>query len=57
MKVWVIMSNDYPDCVFSSEKAAEAFVKSKMEDKATRLPGGIPRIYWRAYEFEVRTDA
>lgn len=47
MKVWVIMSNDYPDSVFATERLAEEYVKSQ---KAKRED---MRIYWRAYEFTV----
>lgn len=55
MKVYVVMGNDYPHCVFSSETVAEAYCNAKtakekeMSDKQIRS-----RIYWRHYEFEVR---
>jgi hypothetical protein len=49
MKVYVVMGNDFPDCVFSTEKSAEEYcVKKKLENKLDRL------IYWRYYEFEVK---
>lgn len=51
MKVYVVMGNDFPDCVFSTEAAAEAYCESK---KAERREG-YRRIYWRVYEFEVRS--
>jgi hypothetical protein len=54
MKVWVIMGNDYPDCVFATEEAAEKYLRSKMDDPANKLKYGGARIYWRHYEFEVR---
>jgi hypothetical protein len=52
MKVFVIMGNDFPDCVFASEEAAEKFIEQKKAeyDKSALRP----RIYWRFYEFEVR---
>jgi len=54
MKVWVIMGNDYPDSVFASEAAAEKYVNErKAEDNPTK-DGLCRRIYWRAYEYEVR---
>lgn len=53
MKVWVIMGNDFPDAVFSSEKAADKHVE-KMKAETDKRPGGTPRIYWRSYEFTLR---
>lgn len=56
MKVWVIMGNDYPDAVFDSEEGANAFVKAKGEEDARhRDMWAQPKIYWRAYEFELRS--
>jgi hypothetical protein len=50
MKVYVVMGNDYPDCVFSTEKKAEAYCDKRRAEKS-----GVhqPRVYWRAYEFIV----
>ncbi len=50
MKVWVVMGNDFPDSVWSSEHAAESYC---IEKKAERRDVG-PRIHWRVYEFEVK---
>lgn len=49
-KVWVVMGNDYPEAVFATEAAANAFIDTKPK------PANMweRRIYWRAYEFEVR---
>jgi hypothetical protein len=57
MKVWVVMGNDYPDAVFSSEKAADDFIAEKKrehEAKAHHEGGAHWKIYWRAYEFDLR---
>lgn len=52
--VHVVMSNDYPDCVFDKIDLAEAYVKAKMADPKNRHPhSDTPRIYYRRYEFEV----
>lgn len=48
-KVWVVMSNDYPDAVFDSEAAAAAYVAAK-EAVAAERPRGL-RVRWRSYEF------
>lgn len=54
MIVYVIMSNDYPDCVFAEEKAAEQYVKDKHNEQKKGLPNWeVPRIYYKAYPFEV----
>ena len=68
MKVYVVMGNDYPECVFESEAAAEAFVESKINQQREikdqykkkqlsplALPAGA-RIYWRWYEFELQKE-
>lgn len=49
MKVWVVMGNDYPSAVFSTEKRADGYVAARKEDE----PRVGPRIYWRSYEFHV----
>lgn len=54
MQVYVVMSNDFPDSVFSTEAAAKAYVNRKNDAPENRLPsGGGPRIYWRSYEFDL----
>lgn len=50
--VWVIMSNDYPDSVFSNAEDAIAYVTC-MEAAEKKKDRGFRRIYWRSYEFEV----
>jgi len=42
--VFVVMGNDHPAAVFSTEAAAEEFCAAKKHD-------GNTRIYWRVYEF------
>lgn len=54
MKVWVIMGNDFPDCVFAAEEAAAAYIKAKEADEAKQREKGFGRIYWRSYAYEVR---
>jgi hypothetical protein len=49
MKVYVVTGNDFPDCVFSTEKSAKEYcAKKKSENKSDWL------IYWCCYEFEVK---
>ena len=52
MKVYVVMGNDFPDSCFATEQAAEEYVALKKESVENK---GFPRIYWRVYEFEVRS--
>jgi hypothetical protein len=52
MKVWVIMSNDYPESVFSNEEKAGAYVKEKNDKDKEKHPYRL--IFWRSYEFDVR---
>jgi hypothetical protein len=49
MTVYVVMSNDYPDCVFLSEKEADNYVKAKMDEQDPKTP----RIFYRYYAFKV----
>lgn len=60
-KVWVVMSSDYPDSVFSDEETAEAYVKRRREGSSAYsgkidLKDTRPRIYWRSYEFELNYE-
>jgi hypothetical protein len=55
MKVYVVMSNDYPDAVFANEREADTYVREKMSDPKNRLSHSMhTRIYYRSYEFELR---
>lgn len=56
MKVYVIMGNDFPECVFDTEEKAEAFCteRKKLDEAERKTPGYGRRIYWRVYEFEVQ---
>jgi len=47
--VFVVMGNDFPDSVFSSEAAAEEFCRLQRPNS--------PRIYWRVYPFRVDDKA
>lgn len=55
MKVYVVMSNDYPDRVFANENTAEDYCKRKMEEQKKELkPWETPRIYYHTYAFDVQ---
>jgi hypothetical protein len=43
MEVWVVMGNDFPDAVFSTEAAADAYCAMQK--------GINSRIYWRSFDF------
>jgi len=48
---YVIISNDYPAAVLSSEEAADRFVdKLRQEYKDAGLTS---RVHWRSYEFKI----
>ena len=57
MKVWVVMGNDYPSGVFSSEDLANKHIdhqKAKLAKQQEHLDKYMrPRIYWRATEFNL----
>lgn len=57
MKVYVVMGNDYPDCVFSDEGAADRYVKAKtVENKRSMETGYSRRVYWRVYLFDLKDE-
>lgn len=51
----VVMGNDYPACVFSTEAAAEEYCKAKTKEEAKQKVGTHgwlgTRIHWRVYSF------
>lgn len=51
MKVFVVMGNDFPDCVFDDSDKADEYIKTKKDDDQKEFR----RIYWRSYEFEVKS--
>lgn len=53
MKVWVVMGNDFPNAVFSSEAAADEYCARKKAEPPVHH-GNFRRIYWRTYEFELQ---
>jgi hypothetical protein len=55
MKVHVVMSNDYPVAVFSTEELAAAFVEAEDARQRTNKTKDrqAPWVYTRPYEFEV----
>lgn len=53
-KVYVVMCNDYPDAIFSTETAAEEYCAAKKAGLALREHSKYgPRVHWRYYEFEL----
>ena len=51
--VWVVMKNDYPDCVFDTEDDAETYCRTKDQDqKDTAGPTSL-WAYYRSYELKL----
>lgn len=55
MQVYVVMGNDFPDAVFDSEAAAEAYCEARRGSGQATTWNTAARIYWRVYEFELQT--
>jgi hypothetical protein len=58
MKHYVIMGNDFPEGICSTAEKADAVVALKRGEEQDKLRAagethGRPRIYWRAWAFEV----
>jgi hypothetical protein len=55
--VWVVMGNDFPDCVCATQEIAERYVAAKRHDQdlinSSSQTGYIARVYWRAHEFQL----
>ena len=51
--VYVVMSNDFPDAVFSDERKADAYVEKKRQE---RKPGFGRPIFWRWYDFHLDAE-
>jgi hypothetical protein len=51
MIVYVIMANDFPDCVFSDKDVAEQYKEEKNAEDKRQYPGR--RVFWRVYDFEM----
>jgi hypothetical protein len=58
MDVWVVMGNDYPDAVFSTEKAAEDYCAERARSamwRRAKNKAGIEYaghvVHWRSYKF------
>ena len=58
MKVYVVMSNDYPDCVFAHKLDAEHYRDKKTNENKEMMNqsrfGTTHHIYYRVYEFDVK---
>lgn len=54
MKVYVVMSNDFPDSAFSKEEDAEAYCATQRAQRQDPRVSMTPLIYWKVYEFELR---
>lgn len=52
MKIWVIMGNDYPEAICSSQEKADRKINALKVDQFRRY-GPDTRIHWRSYEFTV----
>lgn len=50
-KVFVVMTNDYPDCVFSEEWKAKIYCE--MQQAWQKMHTNVGRIYYRYYEFKL----
>ena len=55
MKLYVIMTNDYPAAVFDDEAAAERYCDAKMKEQQARA--SRTGISWRCYGFELNDTA
>lgn len=56
MKVFVVMSNDFPDSVFADKENADAYVACmEAAEKKRKLGSPGARIYWRYYEFKLES--
>lgn len=53
--VFVVMSNDSPESVWSDEAKADAYVKAKNEADKAEFPHR--RIFWRTYNFDLDARA
>jgi hypothetical protein len=53
MRVFVVMSNDYPDAVYINEGAADSYAKRKNDEDKAEYPHR--RIFWRVHPFELKT--
>ena len=49
MKVYVVMSNDFPAAVFSTKRAAEDYCAAQRAKELQERP-----IYWRVYTFDLQ---
>lgn len=54
-QVFVVMSNDFPDCVFSDETAANAFVDRENKLDTQRFPHR--RVFWKVHPFQLDEKA
>lgn len=61
-KVYVVMGNDYPSAVFSTEAAAEAYCKTATDEHEAEMrkmygdKGFWSHIHYRAYDFEIDAE-
>jgi hypothetical protein len=62
MTVYVVMGNDYPAAVFSTEEAAKTYCETataKHEAEMRKMFGARgfwPRIYYRPYGFKIDAE-
>lgn len=55
MKVFVVMGNDFPDSVWSTQELADKAIEQNEEADKVARPYG-PGIHWRSYEFNADND-
>lgn len=57
-KVWVVMSNDFPDSVWRRERAAKEYTQKMNCDNREAIASGKSlsgiRIYYNVHEMELR---
>ncbi len=57
-QIWVVMGNDYPDSVFSTQERASQKIKEVRGGNRRSSLGDFGydeanRVYWRYFEFEL----
>ena len=52
MTVYVVMSNDFPDCVFARKDDADSYAETKNSQDKLEYP--YRRVYYKVYPFEVK---
>ncbi|TDR34709.1 hypothetical protein [Aquamicrobium defluvii] len=56
MKVFVVMGNDFPAAVFTTEQAAQLCCEEESAKNEKRKRDGYGAIYWRVYSFDLQGE-